>query len=333
MFQTSCPTGKSAMVAQWDTLLERVRLRDRSALARAISLLERNPELGHDLDIERSRQALVVAVAGPPGAGKSTLLGALAGEMTRRDATVAILAFDPISPRSGGAILGDRIRMLESAHHPRVFVRSLAARDPYGAGTPQLPALLALLDAYGFDFIFLESVGAGQEASPLVQVADVVLLVLVPGLGDSIQTLKAGVLELADLVVVNKADRPGAEDVVRDLSAYYRLIAESPESAPPILRAIASAGEGVTEIAEALIELRDRRAAAGIPEQHREEQAARSWEVRVRHRCHLLISELLNEFLAEDRGTGRWRALEARFYRELAQRLQVLAESIRADSD
>ncbi len=321
------------MIIQWDVLLERVFLRDRAALARAISLLERNPELAYELDIERSRQALVVAVAGPPGAGKSTLLGALANEILHRNMTVAILAFDPISPRSGGAILGDRIRMLQSAHHPQVFVRSLAARDPYGAGTPQLPALLALLDAYGFDFIFLESVGAGQEASPLVQVADAVLLVLVPGLGDSIQTLKAGVLELADIVVVNKADRPGAEDVVRDLSAYYRLIAESPESAPPILRAIASAREGVTEIAEALIELRERRSAAGIPEQHREEQVARSWEVRVRHRCHLLMTELLNEFLAEDRGTRRWRALEARFYRELAQRLQVLAESMRADSD
>ncbi|MFN3336118.1 MAG: hypothetical protein ACK42I_01280, partial [Thermomicrobium sp.] len=276
---------------------------------------------------------LVVAVAGPPGAGKSTLLGALAPELTRRDATVAILAFDPISPRSGGAILGDRIRMLESAQHPQVFVRSLAARDPFGAGTSQLPALLALLNIYGFDFIFLESVGAGQEASPLVQVADIVLLVLVPGLGDSIQTLKAGVLELADLVVVNKADRPGAEEVVRDLSAYYRLIAASPESAPPILRAIASSGEGVTEIAEALLELRDRRATREVSEQRHAEQAARLWEMRVRHRCHLLITELLNTFLAGMHGTGQWRALEAQFYRELAQRLQVLAESTRADSD
>lgn len=319
------------MVAQWNSLLERVRSRDRVALARAISLLERYPELGHDLDTERSRQALVVAVAGPPGAGKSTLLGALASELTRRDATIAILAFDPISPRSGGAILGDRIRMLDSARHPHVFVRSLAARDPFGGGTPQLPALLALLEMYGFDFIFLESVGAGQEASPLVQIADIVLVVVVPGLGDSIQTLKAGVLELADLVVVNKADRPGAEDVLRDLSAYYRLIADSPESAPPILRAVALVGEGVVEIAQVLMEIRDRQAGAGMFGQHREQQVVRSWEMRIRHRCHLLVTELLNELVTEARETAHWRALETQFYRELARRLQLLAESLETE--
>jgi LAO/AO transport system kinase len=306
-------------------LLEGVRNRDRSSLARALSLLERYPDVAHLLPRERGGHATVVGVAGPPGAGKSTLLGRVAAEITMRDMSVAVLAFDPVSPRSGGALLGDRIRMLDAAEHPNVYVRSIAARDP--AGSPALPALLAVLDLYGFDFVFLEAVGAGQEASPLLLAADLALLVLVPGLGDSVQTLKAGVLEIADLIVINKSDRPGAAELVRDLSAYYRLLADTSHSVPPILQTVGSEGQGITAVLEAITELRDRYAASGILEERRRRAATRLWQHTLRTRCLRIIDELLNDGPAPDDGDPEAGTRERQLYRKLAERFALLAAS------
>jgi LAO/AO transport system kinase len=239
--------------------------------------------------------------------------------------SVAVLAFDPVSPRSGGALLGDRIRMLDAAEHPNVYVRSIAARDP--AGSPVLPALLAVLDLYGFDFVFLEAVGAGQEASPLLLAADLALLVLVPGLGDSVQTLKAGVLEIADLIVINKSDRPGAAELVRDLSAYYRLLADTSHSVPPILQTVGSEGQGITAVLEAITELRDRYAASGILEERRRRAATRLWQHILRTRCLRIIDELLNDGPAPDDGDPEAGTRERQLYRKLAERFALLAAS------
>lgn len=306
-------------------LLEGVRKRDRSSLARVLSLLERHPDRAQLLPLERGGHATVVAVAGPPGAGKSTLLGRLAAEMGSGDMSVAVLAFDPVSPCSGGALLGDRIRMLDAAEHPNVYVRSVAARDP--AGSPVLPALLAVLDLYGFDVVFLEAVGAGQEASPLLLAADLALLVLVPGLGDSVQTLKAGVLEIADLIVINKSDRPGAAELVRDLSAYYRLLADASHPLPPILQTVASEGQGITAVIEAITALRDRYAASGILEDRRRRATTRLWQHSLRTRCLRIIDELLNDGLTSNGGHGEARTLERRLYQKLAERFALLATS------
>ncbi|MDW7981756.1 MAG: hypothetical protein RMH81_02925 [Thermomicrobium sp.] len=319
--------AESSTETTFDRLLDRVRRKDRSALARAITVLEREHRAERLLSLG-SRRATVVTVAGPPGAGKSTLLGALAKELAHRELSVAILAFDPVSPRSGGAILGDRVRMLESAELPNVFVRSLAARDPSGAGSSRLPALLTLLDTYGFDLIFLETVGAGQEASPLVLLADLVLLVLVPGLGDSVQTLKAGVLEFADVLVVNKADRPDAEDLVRDLSAYYRLVAPT-DLVPPILQVIATRDVGIPAVADALLAVRQRYAETGITERRRQEHAVRCWQIALSARCQRVLEEVLRERAADAPDPLAWR--EPELYRELARRLHRLADSMETE--
>ncbi len=306
-------------------MLEGVRNRDRSSLARALSLLERQPDRGQIPLLERSGHAMVIAVAGPPGAGKSTLLGRVAAEMSMRDMSVAVLAFDPVSPCSGGALLGDRIRMLDAAEHPNVYVRSVAARDP--AGSPVLPALLAVLDLYGFDVVFLEAVGAGQEASPLLLAADLALLVLVPGLGDSVQTLKAGVLEIADLIVINKSDRPGAAELVRDLSAYYRLLTGTSHPVPPILQTVASEGQGITAVVETIAELRDRYAASGILEDRRRRAATRLWQHSLRSRCLRIIDEVLNDGSTSVDGAHGASTRERQLYRKLAERFALLAAS------
>ncbi|MCX2726112.1 ATP/GTP-binding protein [Thermomicrobium sp. 4228-Ro] len=316
--------------SEWDTLLERVRARDRSALARAFSLVERDPDIWPAGWEARGGQSFVVAVTGAPGAGKSTLLGALAGLLAKRDMSCCVVAFDPASPRTGGALLGDRVRMLEAASLPNVFVRSVAARDPTGAGTAALPPLLALLEQFGFDFVFLESVGGGQEATPLLSLADTVMLVVAPGLGDGIQLLKAGVLELADLIVVNKTDRPGAEDLVRELSAYFRLVAPGQPVAPSIVRTAATVPLGIEDLVDALRTLRARLEETGVLEQRRQQQLARFLEARIRARCLHLLDNLFRESLSEQQATQRpvtsIYQQELAVYRQLAQRLLSYVE-------
>jgi LAO/AO transport system kinase len=306
-------------------LLEGVRNRDRSSLARALSLLERYPDVAHLLPRERGGHATVIGVAGPPGAGKSTLLGRVAAEITMRDMSVAVLAFDPVSPRSGGALLGDRIPHARRRGAPQRLCAFHRCARP--GRSPVLPALLAVLDLYGFDFVFLEAVGAGQEASPLLLAADLALLVLVPGLGDSVQTLKAGVLEIADLIVINKSDRPGAAELVRDLSAYYRLLADTSHSVPPILQTVGSEGQGITAVLEAITELRDRYAASGILEERRRRAATRLWQHILRTRCLRIIDELLNDGPAPDDGDPEAGTRERQLYRKLAERFALLAAS------
>ncbi len=196
---------------------------------------------------------LIIGITGPPGAGKSTLVGALATEVRRRNRSVAIVAVDPSSKTTGGAILGDRIRMQNHHADPGVFIRSVATRGASGGLGRTSIALARLFRGAGFDFILVETVGAGQDETDIATSADATLVVLVPGMGDDVQAIKAGMMEIADIFVINKADRPGADQTLNELESMLSLSPENDRA--PILRTIATDGSGVPELMHALEQL------------------------------------------------------------------------------
>lgn len=207
-------------------LVERFLAGDRRALARAITMVENGgPESGDLIRsvFSRSGRAQVIGVTGPPGAGKSTLVDHLASEFRARGRTVGIIAIDPTSPFTGGAILGDRIRMQRGATDPGVFIRSLATRGHLGGVSMATGDVIALMDAFGFDPIIVETVGAGQSEVDIMRLAHTTVVVLVPGLGDDIQAIKAGILEIGDIFAVNKADREGADRTARELEVMLDM--------------------------------------------------------------------------------------------------------------
>jgi LAO/AO transport system kinase len=199
-------------------------------------------------------QAHIIGVTGSPGAGKSTLVTQLARELRRRAARVAIIAVDPTSPFTGGALLGDRIRMQDLVGDPNVYIRSMASRGSVGGLSSATRDAVRVLDAAHFDHIIIETVGAGQAEVEIVRAAQSIIVVTVPGMGDDIQALKAGILEIADCFCVNKADRPGADQTVAELRMLLSLDAQRPkeEWRPPIIKTIAATGAGVPELADAL---------------------------------------------------------------------------------
>ncbi|MEA3528050.1 GTP-binding protein [Nocardia sp. CDC186] len=232
-------TLASATVAE---LLIQARAGSARATGRLLSLVEGDRRDEVQAALER-RPVRVIGVTGPPGAGKSTTIAALVGVYRARGLRVAILAVDPSSPYSGGALLGDRIRMAEHIDDPGVLIRSLATRGHLGGLAAAVPAAIRLLAALRYDVVLLETVGVGQSEIEIAAVADPTLVILNPGAGDAIQAAKAGLLEVADLLVVNKADREGASRTVRDLRA---------ESDAPILTLVAARGERITELADAI---------------------------------------------------------------------------------
>jgi LAO/AO transport system ATPase len=225
---------------------------ERRALARAMSAVENETAEGkallHQLQPHLGR-AHVLGVTGPPGAGKSTLVNALIGAWLARGARVGVVAVDPSSPFSGGAILGDRIRMGEHQAHERVFIRSLASRGHGGGLSRTAARVVDLLDAAGYAQIIVETVGAGQSEVEVAEVADTRIVVCPPGLGDEVQALKAGILEIADILVVNKADLPQAERTERELLAMLSL-RHYDDWTPQVLRTVATSGAGVAELAD-----------------------------------------------------------------------------------
>jgi LAO/AO transport system kinase len=202
-----------------------------------------------------SGKARVLGLTGPPGAGKSTLVDQLArfyrsGNDEKR--TVGIIAVDPTSPYTGGAILGDRIRMQEHFSDPGIYIRSMATRGSLGGLARTTADVATLLDASGRDLIMIETVGVGQDEVDIVRLADVTILILVPGMGDDVQTIKAGIMEIADIFVINKSDRDGADNVEREIRTLQSLAARHDGWTPPIVKTVASEGIGVTELAAAI---------------------------------------------------------------------------------
>lgn len=237
-------------------LLSRYRAGDPRALARAVTLAESGAEAARRLlraARERAGRAVVLGVTGSPGSGKSTLTDALIGELRARGQRVAVLAVDPSSPYSGGAILGDRIRMLRHHADQGVFVRSLASRGALGGLSARTMQVLALLEGAGFDWVILETVGVGQSEVDVAAACDHTLLVLTPAGGDGVQAFKAGIMEIADVIAVNKADLPGADRTVRELMAAQGLGAHDENTwIAPIRKTIASKTEGITKLLDAI---------------------------------------------------------------------------------
>ncbi|MDE3112668.1 MAG: methylmalonyl Co-A mutase-associated GTPase MeaB [Chloroflexota bacterium] len=279
-------------------LLARARTGDKHAIARVLSVVENDSAGAADVVREtfpQTGRALVLGVTGPPGGGKSTLVSRLVGAYRARVSRVAVVAVDPSSPFTGGAILGDRIRMVDRALDEGVFIRSMASRGHVGGLARASVRVVNVLDAIGFDVVLVETVGVGQEEIDVVRVADTVALVTVPGLGDDIQAIKAGILEIADILVVNKGDRPGADETVRDLaqmltlgsrryaedgSGHHRAAgpphAEPEEHTgwkPPIVRTVAATGEGIDELVAAVDRHREWAARSGERERRRADAA------------------------------------------------------------
>ncbi len=258
-----------------DDLVQRFLNGERRALARIISRIENETAEGREYLRQlfpHSGKAHIIGVTGGAGAGKSTLTGALAAEYRKRGKTVGIVAVDPSSPFTQGAILGDRIRMQDLALDPGVFVRSMATRGALGGLAPTIADVVAVMDAFGFDYVIVETVGAGQDEVEIAGTALTTLLVNNPGTGDDIQALKAGIIEIADVLVVNKADHPGADVLVSQLQALLSL-APAGSRRPPILKTIAFKGEGLPALADAVADHRAWLESSGELERHRASNA------------------------------------------------------------
>ena len=232
-----------------------LRSGDARALARAISTVEnRDPGWAALLKalFPHTGTARVIGLTGAPGAGKSTLVDQLAKLYRKQNRTVGIIAVDPTSPYTGGAILGDRIRMQDHHADPGIYIRSMATRGSLGGLARTTADVATVLDAAGRDVILIETVGVGQDEVDIVRLADITVVILVPGMGDDVQTIKAGIMEIADIFVINKSDREGAERVEREIRALQSLAVRSDGWTPPIVKTVASEGKGIEDLSAAV---------------------------------------------------------------------------------
>ncbi len=237
---------------QW---IERLRAGDARALSRVISAVEnRAPESSDLLKalFPHSGRARIIGLTGAPGSGKSTLVDQVAKHYRNENRTVGIIAVDPTSPYTGGAILGDRIRMQDHFSDPGIYIRSMATRGALGGLARTTADVATVLDAAGRDVILIETVGVGQDEIDIVRLANITIVILVPGMGDDVQTIKAGIMEIADIFVINKSDHEGAERVEREIRAMQSLATRGDNWTPPIVKTVATDGSGVMGLAETI---------------------------------------------------------------------------------
>jgi LAO/AO transport system kinase len=280
---------------------------DRAALARVLSLLERGDVIAREVGrmaYKRSGSGYTVGITGAPGAGKSTLTSAIIKHMRQQQLEVAVLAIDPSSPFTGGAILGDRVRMQDHATDPGVFIRSMATRGHLGGLSLSTPEAIRMLDAVGRDWIIVETVGVGQVEVEIAGKADTTVVVLNPGWGDSVQANKAGLMEIADVFVINKADRKGVEETRRDIEQMLELSDLPHESwRPPIVTTIGNTGEGVPALWDAIGEHRASIETTGELKKRR--------DFRLREELREIIARRLEQKAREICTGDRWDALQA----------------------
>jgi LAO/AO transport system kinase len=283
-----------------DNWVDRIRSGDPRALARAITTVEnRAPESTELLKalFPHTGHARIIGMTGAPGAGKSTLVDQLAKEYRKQNKTVGIIAVDPTSPYTGGAILGDRIRMGSHYADPGIYIRSMATRGSLGGLAGTTSDVAAVLDASGRDLVLIETVGVGQDEVDIVRLAEITVVILVPGMGDDVQTIKAGIMEIADVFVINKSDREGAERVEREIRAMQSLSTRSDGWTPPIVKTVASDGQGVPELAKAIASYEDFLRTHNLSLQKK----VQNWQERL---VEMLRESLLERVLRDEMGDG-----------------------------
>lgn len=240
-------------MTDFETISHQLKAGNKRALARCISLVE-NDVTGYETLLQQltfDKKTPIIGITGPPGAGKSTLIGALAGYIASLNKKLAIIAVDPSSPFNKGAIMGDRLRMSEHFLHPNIFIRSMASRGSLGGLAPKIFEVADVLKAAGFDYIIIETVGVGQSEVEIAALADTTVLALVPEAGDDIQTIKSGVMEIADVYVLNKADRDGANTFIKNLIVLAHTNARNGWEAP-VIKTVATKNQGLAELLEAI---------------------------------------------------------------------------------
>jgi LAO/AO transport system kinase len=260
-----------------------------------------------DLIFPHSGKASLFGFTGAPGAGKSTLVDRVALKLSSQGKKIAIIAVDPSSPFSGGAILGDRIRMSESSDTERIFIRSMASRSALGGLAPKTAEVACLLDAAGYDFILIETVGVGQAEVEIMRLADIVTLVMVPGMGDGVQALKAGIIEIADVFVINKSDYDGADRLKKELLMAISLASDKKRQNIPIINAIASQNKGIEEVVEVLSRRFDELKSTGELIQKKQNVLQQSFKRE-------LSSVLLQEILTKAAKSGKIEELMKMLY-------------------
>lgn len=254
------------------------------AVAKAISLVENNSSQAQEIlkkIFPYTRKSVVMGITGSPGAGKSTLVDKLIGKLREDEKKIGVIAVDPSSPFSGGAILGDRIRMMSHSTNSQIFIRSMAARGYLGGVAKASGEAISVLEAAGKDFIILETVGVGQDEVEVVRLADIILVILIPGTGDDIQVFKAGLTEIADLFVLNKADSPETERTERQLQSMLEL-GYKKENIPPIVKTVATEGKGVQELMDEIYRLI-------------KEKPVESWVSRRKNLISSMLQDIINE--------------------------------------